>query len=74
MFCQSLGAIDSTDYTAGPRGFRPRGKNIHRKYDLNQSGPRPIGSRDDPYYDPTEDPSYNFKVRTRTYIRDEGKF
>ncbi|CAH0558059.1 unnamed protein product [Brassicogethes aeneus] len=66
------GAIDSTIYTAGPRGYRPRGKNIHRKYDLNQNGRRPVGSRDDPYYDPYEDPSYNFSFRTRTYNRDES--
>ncbi|CAG9814413.1 unnamed protein product [Phaedon cochleariae] len=66
------GEIDSTIYTAGPRGFRPRGKNVVRKYDLNQSGPRAIGSRDDPYYDPYEDPSYKFGFRTRTYTRDEN--
>lgn len=67
-----LGAIDSTVYTAGPRGYRPRGKNIARKYDLNQNGPRPVGSPDDPYYDPYEDPSYNFAFRTRTYERKES--
>ncbi|KAH1024271.1 hypothetical protein HUJ05_003776 [Dendroctonus ponderosae] len=66
------GAIDTTVYTAGPRGFRPRGKNVHRKYDLNQNGPRPIGSPDDPYYDPYEDPSYNFAFQTRTYTRQEN--
>ncbi|KAG5873738.1 hypothetical protein JTB14_021700 [Gonioctena quinquepunctata] len=65
------GAIDSTIYTAGPRGFRPRGKNVVRKYNLNQAGPRPIGSRDDPYYDPYEDPSYDFSFKTRTYSRVE---
>lgn len=68
----ALGAIDTTVYTAGPRGYRPRGKNVHRKYDLNQNGPRPVGNKDDPYYDPYEDPSYNFSFRTRTYNRDEG--
>lgn len=67
-----LGAIDSTVYTAGPRGYRPRGKNIARKYDLNQNGPRPIGSPDDPNFDPYEDPSYNFAFRTRTYERQEN--
>lgn len=67
-----LGNIDSTIYTAGPRGFRPRGKNVVRNYDLNQSGPRPVGSRDDPYFDPNEDPSYNFAFNTRTYSRQEG--
>nr|XP_023018009.1 uncharacterized protein LOC111507018 [Leptinotarsa decemlineata] len=62
------GAIDSTIYTAGPRGFRPRGKNVVRKYDLNQAGPRGTGvSLDDPY----EDPSYHFSFRTRTYTRNE---
>ncbi|KAF7271796.1 hypothetical protein GWI33_015368 [Rhynchophorus ferrugineus] len=66
------GAIDTTVYTAGPRGFRPRGKNIVRKYDLNQNGPRPVGSPDDPYFDPYEDPSYNFAFRTRTYSRQEN--
>ncbi|VEN64564.1 unnamed protein product [Callosobruchus maculatus] len=66
------GAIDSTVYTAGPRGYRPRGKNVARKYDLSQSGPRAIGSPDDPYYDPYEDPSYSFSIRTRTYNRDEN--
>lgn len=67
-----LGALDSTVYTAGPRGFRPRGKNIVRKYDLNQNGPRAVGSPDDPHYDPYEDPSYDFSFRTRTYNRDEN--
>ncbi|CAG9771264.1 unnamed protein product [Ceutorhynchus assimilis] len=66
------GGLDSTIYTAGPRGFRPRGKNVFRKYDLNQIGPRAVGSPDDPYYDPYEDPSYNFAFRTRTYSRQEG--
>ncbi|XP_072394242.1 uncharacterized protein Cpr73D [Diabrotica undecimpunctata] len=66
------GTIDSTIYTAGPRGFRPRGKNVVRKYDLSQAGPRPVGSRYDPYFDPYEDPSYSFSFRTRTYNRDEN--
>ncbi|CAG9859639.1 unnamed protein product [Phyllotreta striolata] len=66
------GAIDTTHYTAGPRGYRPRGKNVVRKYDLSQNGPRAVGSRDDPYYDPYEDPSYSFSFRTRTYNRDEN--
>ncbi|XP_050309648.1 uncharacterized protein LOC126745714 [Anthonomus grandis grandis] len=66
------GGIDTTVYTAGPRGFRPRGKNVYRKYNLNQNGPRATGSRDDPYYDPYEDPSYNFAFRTRTYSRQEN--
>lgn len=71
-FLLSLGVIDSTIYTAGPRGFRPRGKNIARKYDLSQSGPRPVGSRDDPFYDPFESPEYKFSFKTRTYQRDEN--
>ncbi|XP_015835190.1 uncharacterized protein Cpr73D isoform X2 [Tribolium castaneum] len=66
------GRIDSTQYTAGPRGYRPRGKNVHRKFDLNQNGPRPVGSRDDPYFDPYEDPSYSFEFKTRTYNRQEN--
>lgn len=66
------GIIDKTIYTAGPRGYRPRGKNIARKYDLTQIGPRPVGSKDDPYFDPYEDPSYNFDFRTRTYSREEN--
>ncbi|XP_044728573.1 translation initiation factor IF-2-like [Chrysoperla carnea] len=66
------GRIDETIYTAGPRGYRPRGPNVHRKYDLNQNGPRPIGNRDDPFFDPSEDPSYSFGFRTRTYNRDEN--
>lgn len=69
----SSGAIDSTAYTAGPRGFRPRGKNVVRKYDLNQNGPRAICNREGACYDPTEDPSYNFAFRTPTYTRQEGK-
>ncbi|KAK9887406.1 hypothetical protein WA026_022342 [Henosepilachna vigintioctopunctata] len=66
------GNIDKTVYTAGPRGFRPKGKNIVRNYDLNQNGPRPIGSPDDPYYDPYEDKSYHFGFRTRTHAREEN--
>ncbi|KAL1491300.1 hypothetical protein ABEB36_011917 [Hypothenemus hampei] len=65
------GGIDSTLYTAGPRGYRPQGKNIFRKFGLSQSGPRPVGSPDDPYYDPFEDKSYHFDFKTRTYSRVE---
>lgn len=39
---------------------------------MNQNGPRPVGSPDDPYFDPYEDPSYNFAFRTRTYNRQEN--
>lgn len=67
-----IGRIDQIDYTAGPRGYRPRGDNVVRKYDLGQTPVGPIGSRDDQYYDPNEDPSYKFRFRTRTYERDEG--
>ncbi|KAF5306634.1 hypothetical protein FQA39_LY08823 [Lamprigera yunnana] len=67
-----IGAIDSIQYTAGPRGFRPRGKNVVRKYDFNQAASRPIGSPDDPYFDPNEDPSYNFAFNTRPYSRQEA--
>ncbi|KAK5645824.1 hypothetical protein RI129_004288 [Pyrocoelia pectoralis] len=66
------GVIDSIQYTAGPRGFRPRGKNVVRKYDFNQVRTGPIGSRDDPNFDPNEDPSYNFAFNTRTYTRQEA--
>ncbi|XP_018334535.1 uncharacterized protein LOC108743462 [Agrilus planipennis] len=67
----STGHLDSTQYTAGPRGYRPRGKNVVRKYDLSQNGPRSSGSKDDPYFDDSEDPSYNFGFKTRTYQRQE---
>ncbi|KAL3280578.1 hypothetical protein HHI36_003811 [Cryptolaemus montrouzieri] len=66
------GNIDRTIYTAGPRGYRPRGKNIVRNYDLSQSGPRPVGAPGDPLYDPYEDPSYHFGFKTRTYTREEN--
>ncbi|KAB0798275.1 hypothetical protein PPYR_09268 [Photinus pyralis] len=68
----ATGAIDSIQYTAGPRGFRPRGKNVARQYDFNQVRTGPIGSRDDPNFDPNEDPSYNFAFNTRTYTRQEA--
>lgn len=69
-----LGRIDRTEYTAGPRGFRPKGNNVVRKYDLSQRRVGPIGNKDDPYFDPYEDPSYNFQFNTRVYNRKEGKF
>nr|CAI5844750.1 unnamed protein product [Callosobruchus analis] len=59
------GAIDSTIYTAGPRGYRPRGKNVVRKYDLSQSGPRAIGSPDDPVGDVNGRYSYTDDVGER---------
>ncbi|XP_065172273.1 collagen alpha-1(III) chain-like isoform X3 [Atheta coriaria] len=66
------GGVDVTSYTAGPRGYRPRGSNIARKFDQSQVRRGPIGSRDDPYYDPNEDPSYDFGFKTRTYQRKES--
>ncbi|KAI4464224.1 cuticle protein [Holotrichia oblita] len=68
----ATGGIDRTEYTAGPRGFRPKGKNVVRKYDLSQRPVGPIGNKDDPYFDPYEDPSYNFQFNTRVYNRKEG--
>ncbi|GJQ83836.1 hypothetical protein Trydic_g5694 [Trypoxylus dichotomus] len=68
----ATGGIDRTEYTAGPRGFRPKGKNVVRKYDPSQRPVGPIGNKDDPYFDPYEDPSYNFQFNTRGYNRKEG--
>ncbi|XP_022914277.2 uncharacterized protein [Onthophagus taurus] len=68
----ATGGIDSIEYTAGKRGFRPRGKNVVRKYDLGQTPVGPIGNKDDRYFDPYEDPSYNFQFNTPTYTRKEG--
>ncbi|KRT86236.1 Insect cuticle protein, partial [Oryctes borbonicus] len=68
----ATGSVDRTEYTAGPRGFRPKGKNVVRKYDPSQRPTGPIGSKDDPYFDPYEDPSYNFQFNTRVYNRKEG--
>nr|XP_026490034.1 uncharacterized protein LOC113396348 [Vanessa tameamea] len=64
--------IKETIYTAGPRGFRAKGPNVHRKIDLDQRPRGPIGNKDDPYFDPNEDPSYSFKVDTRTYSKNEN--
>ncbi|KAK9728246.1 hypothetical protein QE152_g18062 [Popillia japonica] len=68
----TTGGVDRTEYTAGPRGFRPKVKNVVRKYDLSQRPVGPIGNKDDPYFDPYEDPSYNFQFNTRVYNRKEG--
>ncbi|XP_037040402.1 uncharacterized protein LOC119077324 isoform X2 [Bradysia coprophila] len=65
------GRVDETTYTAGPRGFRARGPNIHRKMDLSQVPRGPIGSIDDPLADPYDDPSYGFGFRTSEYQRRE---
>ncbi|XP_037978543.2 collagen alpha-1(I) chain isoform X1 [Plutella xylostella] len=64
--------VKETVYTAGPRGFRAKGPNIHRKIDLDQRPRGPIGNKDDPYADPSEDPSYEFKIQTRTYSKTEN--
>ncbi|XP_031769567.2 uncharacterized protein LOC113511753 isoform X3 [Galleria mellonella] len=64
--------VKETVYTAGPRGFRAKGANIHRKMDLDQRPRGPIGNKDDPYFDPNEDPSYAFKFDTRTYSKNEN--
>ncbi|KAL4703038.1 hypothetical protein ACJJTC_004097, partial [Scirpophaga incertulas] len=64
--------VKETVYTAGPRGFRAKGPNVHRKMDLDQRPRGPIGNKDDPYFDPNEDPSYSFKFDTRTYSKNEN--
>ncbi|XP_028162361.1 uncharacterized protein LOC114354271 isoform X1 [Ostrinia furnacalis] len=64
--------VKETVYTAGPRGFRAKGPNVHRKMDLDQRPRGPIGNKDDPYFDPNEDPSYGFKFETRTYSKNEN--
>lgn len=40
--------------------------------DLDQRPRGPIGTKDDPYADPNEDPSYAFKFDTRTYSKNEN--
>lgn len=40
--------------------------------DLDQRPRGPIGNKDDPYFDPNEDPSYSFKFDTRTYSKNEN--
>ncbi|XP_032511599.2 uncharacterized protein LOC116766052 [Danaus plexippus] len=64
--------VKETIYTAGPRGFRAKGPNVHRKIDLDQRPRGPIGNKDDPYFDPNEDPSYAYKIETRTYSKNEN--
>lgn len=51
--------------------FRARGPHIHRKMDLDQRPRGPIGNKDDPYFDPNEDPSYSFGFKTNTYEKQE---
>ncbi|XP_050422178.1 uncharacterized protein LOC126834358 [Adelges cooleyi] len=75
------GIIGQTLYSAGPRGFRARGPDIARQTDLSQvrlpySPPVPTdSSKYDPaydrYYDPNEDASYRFTVRTPTLSKAE---
>jgi len=70
-----------TSYSSGPRGFRARGPDIARQTDLSQirlpyNPPVPTdSSKYDPaydrYYDPNEDPSYKFTVRTPTQSKSE---
>lgn len=45
---------------------------MHRQIDLDQRPRGPIGNKDDPYFDPNEDPSYNYKFETRTYSKNEN--
>ncbi|XP_063698107.1 uncharacterized protein LOC134829046 [Culicoides brevitarsis] len=66
------GQIEETVYTAGPRGFRARGPNVHRHQDLSQVGPLPTGSQDDPLADPYDDPSYSYDYKTPTVQKSEG--
>ncbi|XP_003242606.1 uncharacterized protein LOC100570518 [Acyrthosiphon pisum] len=75
------GRIVQTSYSSGPRGFRARGPDIARQTDLSQvrlpyNPPVPTdSSKYDPaydrYYDPNEDPSYKFTVRTPTQSKSE---
>lgn len=51
--------------------FRARGPNIHRKMDLDQRPRGPIGNKDDPFFDPNEDPSYSFGFKTPGYNKQE---
>lgn len=39
--------------------------------DLDQRPRGPIGNKDDPYFDPNEDPSYSFGQKTATYEKQE---
>ncbi|XP_055847051.1 uncharacterized protein LOC129912706 [Episyrphus balteatus] len=67
----SNGRVEETVYTAGPRGFRANGPQIHRKMDLSQVPRGPIGNADDPLADPYDDPTYSFSFKTPDYNRDE---
>ncbi|KAJ8732960.1 hypothetical protein PYW07_015559 [Mythimna separata] len=64
--------VKETVYTAGARGFRAKGPNVHRNMDLDQRPRGNIGNKDDPYFDPSEDPSYSYKIDTRTYTKNEN--
>ncbi|CRK95811.1 CLUMA_CG009263, isoform A [Clunio marinus] len=65
------GRVDEVVYTAGPRGFRARGANIHRKQDLSQAPKLPVGSPTDPLADPYDDPSYSFGFKSKKHSRRE---
>ncbi|XP_050539672.1 uncharacterized protein LOC126904581 [Daktulosphaira vitifoliae] len=75
------GRIGQTSYSSGPRGFRAQGPDIARQTDLSQIRspyipPVPIdSSKYDPaydrYYDPNEDASYKYTVRTPTLSKAE---
>ncbi|XP_075161339.1 cuticular protein 73D [Haematobia irritans] len=67
----ATGQVEETVYTAGPRGFRVNGPQIHRKMGLAQYPPGPIGSPDDPLADPYDDPTYRFSFRTSDQSRSE---
>ncbi|XP_073843854.1 cuticular protein 73D [Musca autumnalis] len=67
----ATGQVEETVYTAGPRGFRVNGPQVHRKMGLAQYPPGPIGSPDDPLADPFDDPSYSFSYRTPDQSRSE---
>ncbi|CAG9799650.1 unnamed protein product [Chironomus riparius] len=67
----ATGKIDETVYTAGARGYRARGANIHRKQNLSQIRRGSIGSPNDPLADPSDDPSYSFGYKTKSHSRRE---
>ncbi|XP_055911908.1 uncharacterized protein LOC129945949 [Eupeodes corollae] len=67
----SNGRVEETVYTAGPRGFRANGPQIHRKMDLSQIPRGPKGNADDPLADPYDDPTYSFSFKTSDYNRNE---
>ncbi|KAF6211670.1 hypothetical protein GE061_012183 [Apolygus lucorum] len=76
------GQVVETQYTSGKRGYRPRGPNVARKYDLSQNKipynppTNPNSPNYNPtlegYHDPNEDPSYAFDFKTPTYTKNEA--